>query len=132
MEQEGKATILIVDDDKFLLDMYSMKFKTLGYQVSAIANSQEALVKLREGISPDVILLDVIMPNMDGIELLENIRKENLTPSSTIIMLSNETDPDKIDKAKSFGIAGYIVKATTIPSEVVEKVGKILDENKKQ
>ncbi|OHA88705.1 MAG: hypothetical protein A2653_00180 [Candidatus Zambryskibacteria bacterium RIFCSPHIGHO2_01_FULL_43_25] len=130
MNKEGKPTVLIVDDDKFLLEMYSTKFKNLGYEVCAITNAQEALVKIREGISLDAILLDIIMPNMDGMEFLETLRKEKLADSSAIIMLTNETDPNKIDRAKSLGVAGYIVKATTIPSQVVEEVEKILKSKK--
>ena len=59
---------------------------------------------------------------MDGLELLAVIRKENLAPHATVVMLTNETEPAKIDRAKSMGVGGYIVKATTIPSEVVEEV----------
>ena len=128
---EKKYSVLIVDDDKFLLDMYAMKFKSLGHDAKVAVGSTEALTKLRGGETPDAIILDVIMPTMDGLELLEVIRKENLSPGSVVIMLTNESDPAKIEKAKSFGIAGYIVKATSIPSEVVAEVIGILSANKK-
>ena len=65
------------------------------------------------------------MPGMDGIELLTTIRKEKLADNSTIVMLTNESDRKKIDKAKALGIKGYVVKATSVPSEVVEEVMKI-------
>lgn len=130
MNEEGKFTILIVDDDKFLLDMYSTKFKNLGYAASTAAGSQEALAKLRDGFVPDVLVLDIIMPNIDGIELLETIRKENLAAGSIVVMLTNETDQARIDKAKSLGVDGYIVKATTIPSQVVSEVEKIFKSKK--
>ena len=120
-----KYTVLIVDDDKFLLDMYRKKFEREGATVDVAVGSEEALVKLRAGAKPDILILDIIMPGMDGIELLETIRKEKLVPNSAIIMLSNESDQGKIEKAKSLGIKGYIVKATFIPSEVVEEVLKI-------
>ena len=122
MPEEKKFSILIVDDDKFLLDMYSTKFKNLGHSPTVATGGEDALSKLRGGLSPEIIVLDIIMPAMDGLELLTTIRKENLSPGSTVIMLTNETEPSKIDKAKSLGVAGYIVKATTIPSEVVEEV----------
>ena len=124
--EDKKYSILIVDDDKFLLDMYAMKFKLLGHEAKVAVGPTEALTKLRGGETPDAILLDVIMPGMDGLELLETIRKENLSPKSVVVMLTNESDPEKIEKAKSFNIAGYIVKATSIPSEVVEEVVSIL------
>ena|SRR3989344_2487566 len=118
-------TVLIVDDDKFLLEMYRKKFENDGATVDVAVGSEETLSKLRGEIKPDIILLDIIMPGMDGIELLGIIRKEKLVPDSVVIMLTNESDSDKIEKAKSLGIKGYIVKATSIPTEVVEKVREI-------
>ncbi len=129
MSTDAKTTILIVDDDKFLLDMYATKFKASGYEILTAPGSQEALTRLREGLTPHVILLDVIMPNLDGLELLETIRKENLVPQSIIIMLTNESDQQKIDKANSLGVKGYILKATSIPSDVVAQVNEIVTKN---
>ena len=117
-----KYTVLIVDDDKFLLDMYRKKFEREGSTVDVAVGSEEALVKLRAGAKPDILILDIIMPGMDGIELLETIRKEKLTESSVVIMLTNESAPERIGEAKKLGIKGYIVKATRIPSEVVDEV----------
>lgn len=126
---DKKYTVLIVDDDKFLLDMYATKFHSLGHEAHTAVGANEALAKLREGEAPDAVILDIIMPVMDGLELLETMRKENLAPSSAVIMLTNETDPAKIEKAKSLGVAGYIVKATSIPSEVVSEVIGIVKEH---
>ena len=120
-----KYSILIVDDDKFLLDMYRRKFEHDGATVDVAVGSEETLAKLRDGAKPDILILDIIMPGMDGVELLEAIRKEKLAPDSVVIMLTNESDTDKIEKAKSLGIKGYIVKATSVPTEVVEEVWKI-------
>ena len=127
MNEEKKYRVLIVDDDKFLLDMYATKFKNLGHDATVAVGSNDALSKLRGGADPEVVILDIIMPAMDGLELLEVIRKENLVPQATIVMLTNETDPTKIEKAKSLGVSGYIVKATTIPSEVVNEVISIVN-----
>lgn len=122
MTEEKKYSILIVDDDKFLLDMYSTKFRNLGHNTVAANGAEDALTKLRNGPNPEIIVLDIIMPAMDGLELLATIRKENLASGASVIMLTNETEPAKIDRAKSLGVAGYIVKATTIPSQVVDEV----------
>ena len=122
-----KHSVLIVDDDKFLLDMYRKKFELKGVAVDVAVGSAETLAKLRGGAKPDILILDIIMPDIDGIELLETIRKEKLVPNSAIIMLTNESNQDKIEKAKSLGIKGYIVKATYIPSEVVGEVLKIVN-----
>ncbi|OHA89255.1 MAG: hypothetical protein A3C70_00200 [Candidatus Zambryskibacteria bacterium RIFCSPHIGHO2_02_FULL_43_14] len=122
-----KYTVLIVDDDKFLLDMYRKKFERDGAVVDVAVGSEDTLAKLRGGAKPDILILDIIMPGMDGLELLEVIRKEKLSPDSVVIMLTNESNREKIDKAKSLGIKGYIVKATSIPTEVVERVREIAD-----
>jgi CheY-like chemotaxis protein len=124
-----KNSVLLVDDDKFLLDMYRKKFEQSGIKVDVAVGSESALAMLREGLNPEIIMLDIIMPAMDGLELLETIRKENLSPDSIVIMLTNESEREKIEKAKSLGIKGYIVKATSIPSEVVEEALKIANLN---
>lgn len=122
--------ILLVDDDRFLLDMYSLKFKKSGLEVDALGNSLSALEKLRTGSVYDILILDIIMPGMDGLELLDMIRKEKLVPEAVVIMLTNQADG--FDKAKDLGIDGYIIKATTIPSEVVEQVLSIYKAKKKK
>jgi len=122
MADKNSFSVFIVDDDKFLLDMYALKFKNAGHVPTVMVGATEALNKLRGGLLPDVLIIDIIMPQMDGLELLETIRKEKLVPDSAIVMLTNESDPVKIEKAKSLGVDGYIVKATAIPSEVVAQV----------
>ncbi len=129
MTEKEKTKIMLVDDDSFLLDMYSLKFKKADLDVTVVSSSINALDKLRAGEEYDIIVLDIIMPGMDGIELLENIRKEKLCPEAIVVMLTNQ--PDEVDKAKELGVAGYIVKATTIPSEVVDQVVSIYKDNKK-
>ncbi len=121
MEKENKnIKILLIDDDRFLLDMYSLKFKKSELNVDTSSSSLNALEKLRTGGDYDIILLDIIMPGMDGLDLLKTIRAEKLSPNSVIIMLTNQADD--FEKAKAFNVNGYIIKATTIPSEVVEQV----------
>ena len=127
--ETGKIKILLVDDDKFLLDMYAMKFQKSGLNVDTAPNGIVALEKLKSGEKPDIIVLDIIMPGMDGIEILKNIKQENLAPQTTIVMLTNQ--PNETEKVKSLGVDGYIVKATSIPSEVVSEVLKIHNNKKK-
>ena len=122
---------MLVDDDKFLLEMYKRKFESSGFTVEVAVTTNEALEKIRNGLNPDILMFDIIMPGMDGLELLEAIRKEKLSPNSIVIMHTNEWGGDKIEKARSLGVAGYIVKATSIPSEVVEETIKIADLNTK-
>jgi CheY-like chemotaxis protein len=130
-ENKKKYKIAIVDDDKFLLSMYSMKFTKEGMDVTAISDPKEALDKFKEGLTPDILILDVVMPGMDGIELLEKIREAKLMTSAVVVILSNQGQQSDIDRAKAFNIQGYIVKATTIPSEVLREVLAIAAENGK-
>jgi two-component system chemotaxis response regulator CheY len=116
-----KYSILLVDDDKFLLDMYSMKFKESGCEVNGIADPAKALESLRGGMKPDIILLDVVMPAMNGFDFLEKVRAEKLVEGTAIVMLSNQGQQEDIDRAMKLGAAGYIIKASSIPSEVLEK-----------
>lgn len=129
MTEANKIKILLIDDDKFLLDMYVMKFKANGnIEIETISSSINALAKIKEGFIPDVIILDIIMPTMDGLELLQKIRDEKLAPNAVIIMLTNQ--PDETKRAEELGVAGYIVKASTIPSEVVAEVLDIYKKHK--
>ena len=124
--QAGKK-IFIVDDDKFLLEMYTFKFKEKGFEVIQAFGSVDALDKLKGGIVPDVVLLDVVMPAMDGFELLALIRERGLVITAKVIILSNLGQPSDIEKGRSLGVNGYVIKASATPSEVVEKVMKVLN-----
>lgn len=123
IKEVSQLKILLIDDDRFLLDMYSLKFKKSGLEIDTAGSSLSALEKLRGGAQYDIVLLDIIMPGMDGLELLKSIRTEKLLPEATVIMLTNQADD--FEKAKELGVDGYIIKATTIPSEVVDKVLEI-------
>lgn len=118
--------ILIVDDDKFLLNMYSIKFQKENFEVYTASDGKSALDQLEKDIVPDAIVLDIVMPIMDGLEMLENMRNKNLAKEATVLILSNQGQSTDIEKAKRLGIDGYIVKATTIPSEVVTEVLRML------
>ena len=120
--------ILIVDDDSFLLDMYAMRFTQSQFKVETAMSAEEALTKLRGGLKPTIMLLDVVMPTTDGFELLEQINSEKLIPETVKIFLSNLGQPEDIARGKSLGAASYIVKANSTPSEVV---GHVEEELKK-
>lgn len=122
--------ILLIDDDRFLLDMYALKFSKANYEVKTADSTDGALKLIREGYSPDIMLCDIVMPGMDGLELVSMIRKENLLPKSVIIMLTNQGSSDDIARAQKLAVDGYIVKATTIPSEVLAEVEKVCAKKK--
>lgn len=118
--------MLIVDDDEFLLNMYSVKFAKSGLEVHTSGSGEDALRKLKEGLVPDVMIVDIVMPAMDGFEFMERIRAEKLAPTSVVVFLTNQGQSTDIDRARSLGVQGYIVKASTIPSEVLSEVMKYL------
>ncbi len=117
--------ILLVDDDKFLLDMYALKFGKAGYEVKTSDSTDGGVKIIRDGYVPDVILADIVMPGMDGLEMVTAMRKEKLAPKAVVVMLTNQGSSDDISRAKKLGVDGYIVKATTIPSEVLTEVKRI-------
>jgi len=123
---DKKNKILIVDDDAFLLGMYSMKFEKNGFEVKSSTNGSDAIDILKNGYKPDVLIFDLIMPTMDGFNFYENIKKEKLVTGSISVILSNQNTTADVNRAKELGINSFIVKATTIPSEVVDEVNKLL------
>jgi two-component system phosphate regulon response regulator PhoB len=125
-----KPNIFIVDDDKFLVDMYSLKFQKSGFQITCSLDPEEALKKIRDGFAPDIMLTDIIMPGITGLDLVEAIRKDKLLPNACIIMLTNQGAAEDVERARKLNVDGYIVKATTIPSEVVNEVEAIYSSKK--
>ncbi len=121
-----KRKILIVDDDSFLLDMYALKFSQNNFEVHAAGSGAEAIEKIKGGLNPDVMLMDIIMPEMDGFEMLGKINTENLCPNCVKIVLSNKSQQADIDEGNRLGVAGYIVKANSTPAEVIDQVVNIL------
>jgi CheY-like chemotaxis protein len=120
--------VFLTDDDRFLLDLYAAKFKNAGHEVQVFPGGEELLTELRKGgAAPDALLLDVIMPGMDGFEALTAIRKEKLIPHAKVIILSNQGQETDLEKARSLAVAGYIVKASAIPSEVLSETVRIIE-----
>ncbi|KKT30101.1 hypothetical protein A3G55_02250 [Candidatus Giovannonibacteria bacterium RIFCSPLOWO2_12_FULL_44_25] len=122
------SKVLIVDDDAFLLDMYSIKFKESGFSVEIARNGEEAISKAKSA-SPDVILLDIVMPKMDGLAVMRELKK-GIVPDSTIIILTNLGQKEDVERGLKSGADDYIVKAHFTPSEVVSKVKNLLIKRK--
>ncbi len=130
-EPEKKYKILIVEDDKFLMDMYTVKFGEYNFDITSSFAAPDALSKLEEGLHPDIILTDIVMPIMDGFEFLAELQKKKLAKDSVIVVLSNLGQKEDINKGVSLGASGYIVKATSTPTEVVKRVLEIVEGQKK-
>lgn len=129
-QRKGTYKILFVDDDQFLVDMYSLKFSQAGHEVAAAQSGEAAVERLQEeGYSPDAVVFDLVMPKMDGFELLQAIKEHDLAPNAALIVLSNQGEKEDLEKAKSLGAVGHIVKANAIPSEVLTMVEHIIENN---
>ena len=113
--------ILLVDDDSFLRDMYATKFVESGHEVDAAQNGEEAIKKLQGGTF-DVVLLDMVMPGMTGLQFLEQAAKDKKNSKTRFVVLSNQGEEKEKDLARKAGAVGYIIKAESIPSDVVKKV----------
>lgn len=123
---DTKPKILIIDDDQFLLDMYAIKFSQSDFEVTSVLGPEKALEKLNEGLNPSVILLDIMMPGMNGFELLQKINETGIAEKSVKIILSNRGEQADINKGKELGADGYIIKASTTPTEVISQVKTIM------
>ncbi len=118
--------ILLVDDDAFLRDMYATKFTELGHVVDVAETGEIALVMLHEN-TYDVAIVDMVMPGMDGVQLVTHIKEDKLAGDPICIMLSNQSEKTDRDRATHAGATGYIVKAELIPSEVVKEVSRLAE-----
>lgn len=114
--------LLLTDDDAFLRDMYAMKFEHSGYEVEVADGAASALRILSAKNDFDIILLDMVMPGMTGVELIKEIQKNFPKSKAKCIVLSNQGQPEDIKEATAAGAVGYIIKAETVPSDVVKKV----------
>jgi len=127
---EEKLSILITDDDKFLSDMYSIKFSEHGFTVQMATSAKACLDILAKDFKPDIFLVDIVMQEMDGFQLIEELKKKGLAGDSTIIVLSNLGQHEDIEKGLAVGADGYIIKANATPTEVVSKVEEIVANKK--
>lgn len=122
------SKILVVEDDETLSKMYQKKLEHEGYQVSAAYSGGEGL-KMAPQVLPDLILLDLMMPGVDGFAVIKQLRQKPETKEIPIIILTNlGTSEIFIDEAKMLGVKNYLVKYKTSASEVIEKIKEELGE----
>ena len=124
---EGK-TILLVDDDLTLLEMYEDRLKAEGYEIIQATNGEEALKKARE-VKPALVILDVMMPKVNGFDVLKNLRADQEFKDIPIIVLTALIQDVDRAQGKKLGASDYIVKSETMPGEVIAKIKKALGES---
>jgi CheY-like chemotaxis protein len=128
---DQKPKILLLDDDKFLADMYAMKFIESGYEVQECLSVHDALTALSGGFAPEAILFDIVMPEQDGFAFLQKLNDAHLATGAVRIALTNQSDDQEMKHALELGARRYIVKASAIPSEVVSMVAEELAKKRK-
>lgn len=120
-------SVLIIEDDKFLRELLAQKLKKEGFPVMEAFNGEEGLEKLKSE-KTDIIVLDLILPGMDGFTFLEEMRKDPKIKSIPVLVLSNLGAPEDIERAKALGARDYLVKAQVVPIEIVERIKSTLAE----
>lgn len=121
------ASILVVEDEKSLNEAYVLILKREGYDVSSAFNGEEAL-QIAKQAEPDLILLDLRMPKMDGVEFLKKYNPSKNHPKVKIIIFSNYDDEKEVGDAMKYGATRYILKAWSSPSELIKLVRESLED----
>ncbi len=119
------SKVLVIEDDKFLRELISQKLQKEGFLISQAIDGEEGFKKIKEE-NPDLILLDLILPSMDGFEVLEKIKQDGITSKIPVIILSNLGQKDDVEKGLKLGAVDYLIKAHFTPREIIEKIKNIL------
>jgi len=120
-----KNKIFIVEDEPFLSDMYKFKFEQENFEVTSASDGEEALRIIRRQ-KPDIILLDIVMPKLNGFEMLEELKKSPITKSIPVLIFSNLSQKEEIKKGMALGAEDFFIKSNYTPNQVLEKVRNIL------
>lgn len=123
--KETKRKILLVEDDTFILEMYATKLLNFGYDVLTASDGEEAL-KIVKDKHPDFILLDLVLPSMDGFDVLKAIKKDSKTKDIPVVLLTNLGERTDVETGLKLGADDYLIKAHFTPSEVIEKIQNLL------
>jgi len=121
-----KLILLLIEDDPLLVDIYSTKFKEVGFEVE-VADSGDKALKILPTISPHIIVMDIVLPKVDGWELLAETQKLRNLENTKILVLSNLGQKEEIEKGISLGADRYLIKAHYSPSQVVEEIRDMLN-----
>lgn len=125
------AKILVVDDSPALLELYDFTLSSEGHKVETAKDGVDALNKIKKE-KPDLILLDILMPNKDGFETLEELKKEKETSSIPVLLLTNVDEQSKVEHGMKLGATDYIVKFQQTPNQVVEEIRQVLQKSGKE
>lgn len=122
---EIKKTILIIEDDKFLRELIARKLKKEGFAISEAVDGEKGLKKTKTE-KPDLVLLDLILPGIDGFEVLAEIKKDHIAAEIPVIILSNLGQKDDIERGLKLGAVDYLIKAHFTLGEIIKKIKIVL------
>jgi len=117
--------ILLVEDDPFLIDIYSTKLGEAGFKVFIVKDGEKVLETAKSN-KPNLIILDIVLPGVDGWQILKQIKQESGLKETKIIILSNLSQKEEIEKGLSLGADRYFIKSDYTPSQVLEEINKLL------
>ncbi|MFH0819990.1 MAG: response regulator [bacterium] len=120
-----KTKILLIEDDVFLSNIYSKKFESEGFEMLIALDGEKGL-KLALSKEPALILLDLLLPGLNGFEVLKVLKKDEMAKKIPVILLTNLSQKEDIEKGLALGADDYLIKTHFMPSEIVEKVKKFL------
>ncbi|MEA3464297.1 MAG: response regulator [Patescibacteria group bacterium] len=121
----NKTRILLIEDDSFLLSMYATQFELENFNVITAENGEKGL-KLAKKEIPEIILLDIMLPEMNGFDVLKELKLNKATSQIPVILLTNLSQKSEIEQGLAMNVEGYLIKAHFMPSEVVDKVKQVL------
>jgi DNA-binding response OmpR family regulator len=121
--------ILIIEDESYLSEMYKIKLESEGYQVAIADNGQDGIAQI-ENEKPDLVLLDLMMPRMNGFQVLEILKEKKLLDDLKIYILSNLSQKEEVDKGVSLGAEGFLVKASLTPTQVADFIHELFAKKK--
>jgi len=122
---DKKRTILIIEDETEIANMFGLALKQAGFKVTVVNEGGQGLEIIKSNC-PDLVLLDLVMPDMTGYDVLADLKKCKTVPDGQIYVWSNLTQKDEIDKAKKMGAKEYLIKSDYTPKTLVEKVKELL------
>lgn len=125
MTEKKKVRVLLVEDDVFLASIYQKKFEMEGYKISVAEDGEKGLADAKKK-KPDIILLDILLPKLDGFAVLEQLKADASTKNIPVVLLTNLGQKDDVEKGLEAGAADYLIKAHFKPSEIIDKVKQVL------
>lgn len=120
--------VLVIEDDNFLVNAYRVKFGNMGYDTRIALDGNEAL-KVLEEWEPEIVILDLVMPNMDGYEFLEKMRAIEKYKDTPVLISSNLGQPEDIERATKLGANSYVIKGNLSLSDLVKKIEELIPKN---